>query len=150
MVEPLPRLDPSPTEPEDERRRMGIRTVTRTGIHIATHIDDTGRRDLRFVSRAMEIAEGRVLLRIDMENTGERSLNLDFWVQLIDGGGNDIGRFSAGRQGLYPGSSARMRVDFSGVPPGEYQAVVIADNQDEYVFGARYTIEIPGVVQEFD
>lgn len=143
MIEPVAPEQLAPPAPGEGRARVGIRTVTRIGIQIATHILGTGRRDLRFAGREIEREEGRVFLRLDLENTGERYLNLAVWVELFDADGVSIGRFDAGRRGLYPGSSARLRADFTGVPPGAYQALVVADNGDEHVFGARYDLEIP-------
>ena len=52
-----------------------------------------------------------------------------------------MGRFEAGRMGIYPGCSARFRIDLSGLPAGRYKAIVVADCGDENVFGAQYDLE---------
>jgi hypothetical protein len=147
MVEPVAPEKLAPPAPKSEQARVGIRTVTRTGIHLATQIGDTGRRDLRFAARQLERVDGEPFLRLDLENTGERLLRLTVWAELFDQGGVSVGRFDAGRQGLYPDSSARLRVPLAGVPPGNYQALIVADNGDEHVFGARYDLEIPATEQ---
>jgi hypothetical protein len=143
MVEPVAPETLAPPSPEKDRAQVGIRTLTRTGIHIATHIRDTGLRLLRFADRELEQVDDRLFLRLDLENTGERLLTLMVWAELFDEGGVSIGRFDAGRLGLYPGSSGRLRVALSDVPPGKFQALIVADNGDEHVFGARYDLEIP-------
>lgn len=143
MVEPVAVETLSPPTLERGRARVGVRTLTRIGIHMVTHIQKTGLRDLRFADRQLEQKDGRTFLRLDLENTGERYLNLSLWVDLFDSQGVSIGRFDAGRRGLYPGNSARLLVEMTGLPPGLYQAMVVADNSDEHVFGARYELEIP-------
>jgi len=143
MVEPIAPEELAPPDPDGDKVRFGIRTRTRTGIHIATHIQDSGKRDLRFSGRELEKQKGNTALRLDLENTGERYLRLSVWAELFDSQGFSLGRFDAGTRGLYPGNSGRVRMDLAGVPPGEYEALVVADNGDEYVFGARYELEIP-------
>jgi len=81
-------------------------------------------------------------LQLDLENTGQRYLRLLVWAELYDEQGTSVGRFQAGRRGVYPGCSTRFHADLSQVPPGKYNALVVADNGDEYVFGARYDLEI--------
>jgi hypothetical protein len=145
MVEPLA---PDVLTPPSGRRKplaaLRIRAVTRTGIHLATHIGDTGLRAMGFTAKKLVRRNGENILSLDMENTGERQLGLRVWAELFDLQGVSIGRFHAGRRGLYPGASARLRIPLEGVPPGKYHALVIADNGDEHVFGARYNLQVPG------
>jgi len=42
---------------------------------------------------------------------------------------------------IYPGTSVRHKIDLSSLPGGKYMALVVADNGDEYIFGAQYTLE---------
>ena len=144
MIEPvaLETLAPPPAR-VGRRTALCIRTVTRTGLHVTTDIGETGLRAMRFVSKKIERVAGKLFLSLDVENTGERRLGLTVWAELFDAEGLFIGRFDAGRRGLYPGSSARLRVPLSGVPPGRHLAVIVADNGDEHVFGARYELEVP-------
>ncbi len=143
MVEPVsPSALEPPPEGEKGKVRISIGTTVRTGIHLITQIQGTGRADLKFIDRALEREEGRVFLRLDIENTGERHLGLGIWAELFDEEGYSIGRFDAPRQGLFPKNSARVRVPLSGVPSGTYQALVVADDGGDNVFGARYEIVI--------
>jgi hypothetical protein len=144
MVEPVaPEVLTPPPAQKKNHTAMRIRAITRTGIHIATHIGDTGLRAMRFVSKKIETVGGKLLLNLDIENTGERQLGLTVWAELFDAKGVPIGRFYAGRRGMYPGSSARLRIPLEGVPPGTYRAVIVADNGDDHVFGARYNLHVP-------
>lgn len=143
MVEPVDPGTLDPPKAETDRTRLGIRTVTRTGIHMATHIGDSGSRDLKFIDRKLVHAGGSPVLQLDIENTGERYLRLALWAELFDGRGLSAGRFEGGGRGLYPADSARVPIKLSGMPPGAYQVLVVADNGDDAVFGARYDLEIP-------
>lgn len=143
MVEPLHAEALEPPDHEERRRRVRIRTSVRTGIHLVTHIRGTGRADVRFRGQVLERDAGLLWLRFDLENTGERQVNAAVWAELFDDGGVSIGRFDAPRQGLFPGNSAQVRLPLPGVPPGTYQALIIADDGGDTVFGARYEIVIP-------
>lgn len=143
MVEPIAEEALEPPEAREGEVAVGIRTVMRYAIQMVTHIGDTGTRDLKFVDRQLLMEQGAPVLQLDAENTGERWLRPLLWAELYDEGGTSIGRFEASRIRIYPGCSVRYKVNLLGVPAGKYQALVIADNGDEYVFGAQYNLEIP-------
>lgn len=143
MVEPIAAEMLEPSQPEEGRVTIGIRTVMRYAIQMVTHIGDTGTRELKFADKQL-IAEGEQrTLRLDLENTGERWLIPQVWAELYDEQGASLGRFEGGRVRIYPGCSVRYQIDLSEVPPGKYRALIVADNGDEYVFGAQYDLELP-------
>jgi hypothetical protein len=53
-----------------------------------------------------------------------------------------VGRFEAGAERIFPGSSVRSQFQLGALAAGTYQALVIADAGDVGVFGARYTLEV--------
>jgi hypothetical protein len=119
---------------------LGINQVVRYGVQIVNHVGDTGERRLDFVeTRVLREEDGRVL-EVDLENVGERWLRPLVWTELYDHIGNFMGRFETGRLRIYPGSSARYRIDVSQIPGGEYKAVVVADCGGDDVFGATYSV----------
>ncbi len=63
-------------------------------------------------------------------------------MELYNTDGVNVGRFESRQLRIYPGCSVRHKVDFKDIPGGRYKALVVADNGDEYVFGARYDIEL--------
>jgi hypothetical protein len=144
MVEPLAAEDFAVSPPaEDEQARIGVRTVLRYGIQFVTSIADTGTREMRFADRQLVATEdGARVLRLDIENSGERWLRPLVWAELYDKDGAYIGRFDAERSRLFPGCSARFKVDLSQVPRGVYQALIVADNGDDSVFGAQYQLNV--------
>lgn len=139
MVEPMA---PPPPAIGKGKPQLYLRTVLRYAIQIATNIGDTGKRNLRFSNRKLVTNGASRYLQLDIENTGQRVLIPLLWAQLYDKTGASAGRFEGKRRRLYPGCSARFHIDLTSVPPGDYTAMVVADNGDAYVFGARYTLDV--------
>ena len=75
---------------------MGIRQVIRYGIHMVTHIGDTGVRRLEFLKTRLLREGERKILQVDIENIGERLLKSFLWAELYDEEGSHIGRFEGG------------------------------------------------------
>lgn len=142
MVEPIPKTSPESIQAEKGKVKLGVQTVIRYGIQIVTDIGDTGKRQIRFSDKRLISQEGKKILQIDIENTGERWLSPLVWADLYDTQGKSIGRFEGGKFRIYPGCSVRHRIDLTKVPAGKYNALVVVDNGDESVFGARYNLEI--------
>jgi hypothetical protein len=142
MVEPVPENDIEAVEGEAGKVKIGIQTKVRYGIQIITNIGDTGVRKIRFLEKKLANQEGQVTLQLDIENVGERWLSPTVWVELYGDEGTQVGRFEAGKKRVYPECSVRHEVDLSGVRKGNYKALVVVDNGDEYVFGAKYDLGI--------
>jgi len=142
MIEGLGEEHPEATiQPEEGKTQFGIKQIIRYGIQMVTHIGDTGSRKLKFVGTKLLAKEGGGrILQIDLENTGERWLVPLLWVELYDEEGRYIGRFESSKMRIYPGTSVRHRIDLSSLPKGKYKALVVADNGDEHIFGAQYTL----------
>jgi hypothetical protein len=140
MVEPIPaaKLDPKPRK----NGTVGINTVLRYAIQMVTQIGQTGERAMKFTGKQLLQENGKKILLIDAENTGERWLRPQIWAQIFNQDGTDCGRFSGQRLRIYPGCSARFQVDLSSLSKGNYSALVVGDNGDEYVFGARYEFSL--------
>jgi len=139
MIEPIPE---GKLEPKPPTGSVGITTLLRYAVQIVTNIGQTGGRALQFKNKQLAQNNGRPSLQIDVENTGERWLRPLFWAEIYDPTGADRGRFSAQQLRIYPGCSARFKFDLSSLPKGDYSALVVGDNGDEYVFGARYEFSL--------
>lgn len=142
MVEPVPETDLEAVEGEAGKVKIGIQTKVRYGIQIITNIGDTGVRRINFLDKRLANQEGKITLQLEIENVGERWLSPTVWVELYGDEGMQVGRFEAGKKRIYPECSVRHEVDLSGVPKGNYKALVVVDNGDEYVFGAKYDLGI--------
>ena len=140
MVEAVP--DSSPLVAPEKKNTVGITTVFRYGIQMVTEIGATGRRQIRFTDKQLITADDKRSLRLDIENNGECWLRPSVWAELYDQQGAFVGRLDAGRCRIYPGCSVRCAVDLSAIAPGNYQTLIVVDNGDENVFGARYDLGI--------
>jgi hypothetical protein len=142
MVEVVSKGAPEQAQEHDGRVKMGINQIFRYGVQIVTHIEDTGQRKIRFLdSRLLRDGDARIL-RVDLENTGERWLRPSLWAELYDTTGVFVGKFDAGALRVYPGTSVRFKVDLSQLEKGSYKAVIIADCGEDDVFGATYSLSV--------
>lgn len=132
----------SDADESDESAALRIRTITRYGIQIGTHIGDTGTRQLKILRRDLIKTDQGLFLHLDVENTGTRVLRPTARADLYTADGVPWGAIDHPRMGIYPGCSVRYRLDMSDVPAGEYSALVVLDNGDEHVFGARYSLTV--------
>jgi len=141
MVEPMA---PPAVLPSQEKKKIsvGLQTVIRYAIQIVTDFGTSGEWQLRFRDKRLVMSEGKKLFEIDIENTGERWLSPVVWVDLYNAEGAKVKRIESSQKRIYPGCSVRHRMDLSEVPAGTYNALAIADNRDDHVFGGQYEIVI--------
>ncbi|MBI2569940.1 MAG: hypothetical protein HYV63_23290 [Candidatus Schekmanbacteria bacterium] len=143
MVEPqaAPTADVPAAAGEQPRARFV--TVVRYAVIIITHVGDSGKAELRFTDKRIVTDErgGRVL-RLTVENTGERSLRPAVWAELYDDSGTKIARLEGPRKYIFPQCSTTFDMDLSTVGPGPRKALVIADAGGEALFGAQYDLQI--------
>jgi hypothetical protein len=142
MIEPMPSSGEDSIQDETGKIKMGIQTRIRYGIQIITNIGDTGIRKIEFQNKTLLNQDGRTILQMDIANVGQRWLNPDVWVELFDQEGKNLGRYPGDQKRIYPDCSARHRINLTQVPTGKYLALIVADNGDDCVFGAKYNLEI--------
>jgi P pilus assembly chaperone PapD len=142
MVEP-DSPSASPVQADGKRVALGIRTVFRYAIQISVQIGQTGKCDLQFVDKRIVIQDGKRLVQIDVTNPGERALLPTMWGEFYSAEGGQLAKRAESRRlRLYPGCTGRFQLDISELPPGKYESLIVADNGDDSVFGARYSLEI--------
>ncbi len=138
MILITPELPPAETPAEG----VGIQQRMGYGIQIVTHIGDTGERKISISDVKLLREEEGPVLQLDVENTGERWVRPMAWAELYDEQGSTVGRFESSQLRIYPGCSVRHRFVLSEVPSGAYKALVVFDNNDEYVWGAQYDLDL--------
>lgn len=131
-----------PPDPSVNNAGMAIQTVMRYAVQIITHIGETGTSDLEFVNLGLTRKDQVPALEVDIANTGERSLRPVLSIDLIDQAGSVVATITAERKRIYPGTSARILLRLEGIKPGSYSGVIIADCDEEHVFGADVNLEI--------
>lgn len=134
MVESIPDI---PTE--ESNADLAVRVVMRYGIQMITNIGDTGTRELKFINPELVKERDKKIFKIDIENTGERWLRPDVWVELYTIEGFSFGTYKGSQSRIYPETSARFKMDISDVTAGTYKALVVADCGQENLIGANYT-----------
>lgn len=142
MVEPITPDSPESSMAKKEDLSIGVRQVFRYGIQIATHIQETGERMLKFLDARLVTEEGKKILRVDVENVGERYLRPLLSVELYTNKGVCIGKFEGGQLRTYPGTSVRFKTDLGSPASDIYKALVVADCGGDDIFGATYNLII--------
>lgn len=138
-------LQPPPAAADGEVQ-LSIRHQFRTAVRITTHVRGAQAPEpsLRFTERNLVTDNGITALRLELENDGEVSLDMMVFAELFDGEGFSLGRYAPeiGRVRLLPGGRSVRQIILHGLPPGQYEALIVADNHDDNVFAARYQLEV--------
>ena len=121
---------------------MGLQTTTRFAVQVVSEIGSTGTEELKVLEKSLVVNKGKTTLQLDVANSGERVQIPALWAELYNAEGVSLGRFEGGRWRIYPGCSARYKVDLTGVPAGKYTAMVVLDTGGDYVTGAQYVLEL--------
>jgi len=144
MVEPVEHPTPT-TAKDDEKPRVGLGTVIRYAVQVATHVGSAGARTVRFDAIAAKQGQdsastAKSTLELDVINAGERAYRPALWIELYDAKGALRAQAKQTRGLLYPGCSLRQRFDLGVIPPGTYKAVIFADTGEETVYASQYTV----------
>lgn len=124
------------------RTDVQLRQVMRYAIQIITEIGETGRGDIAFRNARLVNAGGKRELSVDLENTGERWLQTQVWLELHDAEGRLTGKFGGQRMRTFPATSVRNHIDLSTVPPGRYLALLVADGGRNDLFGTQIDLDL--------
>ena len=136
MVEPLARDVP------DGRAAgapsVGVRTVLRFGIQIATHVSGEVAHQLGIENaRVASGTTGERELTFELINTGVAAYRPNVSVEIFDAQGVAIATLQEQRGLMYPGTSTLQRFALADLPPGQYEALVVVDTGSPEVFGAQ-------------
>jgi hypothetical protein len=77
-----------------------------------------------------------------VENTGERLLRPELALELFDEAGNSVGVLKAESRKTFPGTSVLITLRLEGIKPGNYTGVLVADCDNDHVFGTNVSFEI--------
>lgn len=125
----------------DSTRKLSLGSVMRYAIQVATHIDATGDRNVRFDAPSAGLTpSGAAMLDLDVMNTGERAVRPLLSVEIYDNQGQLRARAKQQRGLLYPATSLHQRFELGSLPAGSYKAIVYADTGVEPVLATQYTI----------
>jgi hypothetical protein len=119
-----------------------INTAIRYAVQIVTNIGETGTSDIQFLGMELGRQEETTLLHVALENTGERMLRPELALELFDETGNSLGTVIANKVKTFPGTSVMITLQLEGIKPGNYNGVLVADCDDDHVFGTNVSFEI--------
>ena len=119
---------------------MGVGSVMRYAIQVATHIGSTGNRAVQFTDvEPSKNADGTGAVNLDVVNTGERGYRPTLWIEVYDSAGVLRAKGKQVRGLLYPGTSLRQHYDLGTLASGTYKALMFADTGVEPVFASQFT-----------
>ncbi len=147
MVEPAEHSTASAKRDSANKTNVGIGTVIRYAVQVATHIGMTGTRTVRFQNieakrggDSKTASAGNAAIELDVLNAGDRGYRPSLWIEVYDAQGTLRAKAKQSRGLLYPGCSLRQRFELGALPPGAYKAVIFADTGEESVYASQYTI----------
>lgn len=131
-----------PPDTTDFSGGVTINTAIRYAVQVITNIGETGTSDIRFLGLELGKQENISFLHVALENTGQRMLRPEMSVELFDSEGISAGIFKADSRKTFPGTSVMMTIKLEGVEPGKYTGVLVADCDDDHIFGTNVSFEI--------
>ena len=131
-----------PPDTTKQNRGVTINTAIRYAVQIVTNIGNTGTSDLQFAGLELAKQGQDNILNVIIENTGERQLRPELALELFDENGNSAGTVKAERRKTFPGTSIKSILDLKGIKPGKYTGVLVADCDEDHVFGTNVSFEI--------
>jgi len=141
MVEPVVAEVEKP-EGEADKVKVAIRTVVRYAVLVNVNIGDTGVRALKFLDKRVVSEANKRFLQLDVLNSGERQLTPVIWAEFYRPDGTLAARVEDRQRNILPGCGIRSSLDITALPAGQYEAMIVVDNGDDNVFGARYTLAL--------
>ena len=137
MVEAAPTAPPA-----TGARQLGIGSVIRYAVQVATQLPLAGSRKVRLTKDAF-VADTSGTRRLDVivQNSGDRAYRPNLWIELYDAAGVLRGRQERQRGLLYPGTSVKQSFTFGVLPAGSYKALFFADTGDDTVVAAQYKLD---------
>jgi hypothetical protein len=129
----------------DEAKKTGkgtaVTTIMRYGIQIITEIGNTGTNNLKFLNKKLIQEDGKTLLQLDAENSGEKWYIPQVSCDLYNTEGAFVKRYECEKVRIFPTCSVRYQIPLD-VSKGKYKGLILFDVGNNDIFGAEYDMEI--------
>ena len=123
------------------RPQVGVGSVMRYAVQVATHIQASGSRKVTFAnSKFVTNPDSTQSFELDVLNAGDRGYRPALWIEVYDAEGALKANARQERGLLYPGTSLRQVFALGKLAPGTYRAIVFADSGEDAVFASQFTI----------
>lgn len=128
---------------EKDKFVMHIETVTRYAVTVMTHIG-SGASNLSFSAPKIETDEtGQKVFGITVQNGGNRHSRPDISLEVFNAQGNPMKTLKGESQSIFPGTSKRLTIPLTGLAPGQYKALLAADDRNTgKTFGTDVNLNI--------
>ena len=131
-----------PTDTASNAGGIGVTSVIRYGLQVATHVGNKGSRAVQLSNATTSVDDhGNALLAVDVEDVGDAAYRPVLWAEIYDDQGVLRGKAKQTRGLLYPGSSLHQRFELGTLPPGSYKAVLFADTGAETIFARQLKVQ---------
>jgi hypothetical protein len=128
--------------PDKANRHSEINTVVQYGIQIITNIGQTGLRNLDILQANLITGETDRNLLVEIKNSGQLLLRPEVRVEIYEQGGSQIKTFKSRKKRIYPNGVRKDKYSINNIPPGKYNALVIADCGGEDVYGRQFALSV--------
>ncbi|MFC4426980.1 hypothetical protein [Deinococcus navajonensis] len=118
-----------------------IKQVTQYAVQVLVNLPG-GQAHLKFKQPELVKTADGITLNVELTNTGERLSLPTTHAEIYDAQGKLVQKVVGRDRRVYPGLSVLETYQISGLKPGKYQVLVIADDKDNDVVGARYNITV--------
>ena len=141
MVEPVNDLMPI-----DSKQGINVTNIVRYAVQVVTTVKrDKSASALEFLKAHVKNENGHQLLEVDIENKGDLYHIVSVTVEFYDAqDGEEVGILKSEPLSLLPNNSKRFLIDIGTIPSGNYKVVVLADCQDDNIFGLNIDLTIEG------
>lgn len=139
IVEPVDEVKPS-----DSKQGINITSIIRYAIQVITDYNtDTVKPNLKFESVKIEKEEGRKTVKIAIANKSDIYCKPTAVIEIYNRKtGQKLGTFSSQAMGLLPKTSKSYYIDVNTISPDQYNAVIIATDEDENAFALNVELEV--------
>jgi len=124
--------------------QVGVGSVMRYAVQVATHIKTTGSRKVSFTNTRFvnDTATKEQSFELEVQNAGERAYRPTLWIEVYDADGVLRANARQERGLLYPGTSLKQVFKLGKLAPGTYRAAVFADSGEDTVYGQQFTLKL--------
>lgn len=120
---------------------VSLRQVTQYAVQVVVNLPG-GEARLKFQSPKLGKTAAGLTLDAELSNGGERLALPTTHAEIYDAQGQLVQKIEGRRRRVYPGLSVLETYLLSGLKPGKYQVLLLADDPNSDVVGARYNITV--------
>lgn len=143
MVESIPEGVLEPVQTEDQSVTFMIQPVFRYGVQVITDIGNQATGAIDFQNSSLVRSPNGYELIMEVAGKGEKVLEPQLWVEIFHPENGSLGRFLGEAFLLHPGCSTTGKIPLPNLEKGTYQALIVADNGGDEVFGMQVDLVMP-------